>query len=64
MLKERTFRTLSQDIVPRSNWRFEHVGKHIVLKYDGKSVIDNHQLTRYAEKVVDRFEFDCELISE
>ena len=65
MLKERTFRyTLSQDIVPGSNWRFEHVGKHIVLKHEGKSVIDNHQLTRYAEKVVEHFDFDCELISE
>lgn len=65
LLEECTFRyTLSHDIVPNSNWRFAHVGRHLVLNYDGNSVIENHLLTSYAEKVMETFDLDTELMSE
>ena len=51
-LAQRTFRyTLSDDIIPRSNFRYRHVGKHINVGYNGTSVIDNHLLTRYVDEV-------------
>ena len=38
---------LSDDVIPRLNFRFEHVGRSVVLDYDGHSVIDNHSFGRY-----------------
>lgn len=43
---------LSDDVIPRLNFRFEHVGRSVVLDYDGHSVIDNHSFGRYHKEVM------------
>lgn len=43
---------LSDDVIPRLNFRFEHVGRSVVLDYDGHSVIDNHSFGRYRTEVM------------
>ena len=65
LFANRTYRyTLSHDIIPKSNFRYEHVGKHIVLDYDGNSVIDNHQLTRYASSLNSELDVDGGILCE
>ena len=59
-LAHRTFRyTLSDDIIPRSNFRYRHVGQHINMAYNGTSVIDNHILTRYVDEVKALSSLNC-----
>ena len=52
LLKRKTYRVvLANDVIPRSNWRFEHVGEPVVFEYDGRSVVDNHSLLSYKKMI-------------
>lgn len=43
---------LSDDIVPRVNFLFSHVGQTVVLDYRGDSIVDNHMFSRYRKRVL------------
>lgn len=56
LLKRKTYRfVLANDVIPKSNWRFEHVGEPVVLEYDGRSLVDNHCLANY-KKIIEENE--------
>ena len=61
---KRTFRYGSRMICSEIKLPIQHVGKQLVLDYTGTSVVDNHQLTRYASTLTTSFDLDRNFMDE